>query len=422
MLIRKIKWGEPLEFAAGISPEEDFALLYSGMQTSFSGRKTILAMITEDEVTSGGFESLAAKLSDKSEKYDNCWFGYFGYGLKNELEKLPDDEKSYINMPDIWFVNFGLILEFCHDSETITAYAKNSDYFAKIPQKTKLGDINPVVGKISSNMNKRQYLDKVLDIKEAILRGDLYQANLTRKFTGNVKDATAFDIFSRLCNISPSPYAAFLKLGKYSVISSSPERFLYIDDKGNVDTRPIKGSAARSKTDDMAAKKALLASEKDRAENLMIVDLCRNDLARACETGSIVVDELFAIETYSTVHHMVSTVRGKKLKNKSTLDVIKAAFPPGSMTGTPKIKAISMCSELEKKARGVYSGALGFLGGDGSTDLSVVIRTIIMQGEKFEFQVGGAIVHDSIPEKEWEETMVKARGVSQALGIKDFSA
>jgi anthranilate/para-aminobenzoate synthase component I len=195
--------------------------------------------------------------------------------------------------------------------------------------------------------------------------------------------------------------------------------FLSLDTLGNVETRPIKGSAPRfeDKEKDQNSKNELQSSEKNRAENLMIVDLMRNDLSRNCVTGSVSVDSLFDVTTYATVHHMSSTIRGKKKPDIATLDLVKGCFPPGSMTGAPKIKAMELCSELEQQARGVYSGAIGWFSGDGACDFSVVIRTLIMQGRRFEFQVGGAIVSDSDPIEEWRETLTKARGIAKALDI-----
>jgi anthranilate/para-aminobenzoate synthase component I len=219
--------------------------------------------------------------------------------------------------------------------------------------------------------------------------------------------------------ISPAPYSAILKLDDKFIISSSPERFVHVSSDGKVDTRPIKGSAPRFEdaAKDTESKRQLQISEKDRAENLMIVDLSRNDISRHCEKGSVKVEGLFEVTSYATVHHMASTVKGRKKQESTTLDLIKGCFPPGSMTGAPKIKAMQLCSELENVKRGVYSGAIGWFGGDGSADLSVVIRTIIIDCDKFEFQVGGAIVADSIAEKEFEESILKAKAMAKALNI-----
>lgn len=430
MCLEKRAWLHPLSIAAQIpKDEESFVLLYSGMQTSHTGRYSLLALKKQEEIT-GEFSKLEEKLTKDDNSFNNAWFGYLGYGLKNQLEKLGKDTASFINTPDLWFARYGLILVFDHTEQHIEIWGERegeNDYLIQLHDILQLASSNithsatsPSPVSVFSNMSRTEYLEKVNYIKDAIKRGDLYQANLTRKFFGEINGkVSAFDIFTRLCLISPAPYSAFIKSGNLHVISSSPERFLHVDKHGNANTRPIKGSAARDLDPkrDQTSINNLKASEKDRAENLMIVDLSRNDLARNCEMGTITVDELFNVETYATVHHMVSSVSGLKKKGSSTLELIKGCFPPGSMTGTPKIKAMEICSKLEQLNRGIYAGSIGWFGGDASADLSVVIRTIILQGNKFEFQVGGAIVNDSDAKSEFIETMLKAKGVASALGI-----
>jgi len=430
-LLETLDWINPLDVAAQIPEnEEDWVLLYSGMQTKHTGNYSFLALKKQKEIT-GGFKELAGRLSADKGTFENCWFGYLGYGLKNELEKLSEDSASFIKTPDLWFAKFGVIFVFDHKKQQVDLWVDSSSS-PEFTRQIIAGSRNksphnlPLVHEdmeitISSNMTSAKYLEKVDYIKEAIKRGDLYQANLTRKFYGKISgNMRHFDIFKKLCEISPAPYSAFIKSGGLHIISSSPEQFLHVDKNGNATTRPIKGSGARHADTalDKTAISNLQNSEKDRAENLMIVDLSRNDLARNCDAGTIKVDELFSIETYATVHHMVSSISGKKSKNSSTLELIKGCFPPGSMTGTPKIKAMEICSRLEELKRGIYSGAIGWFGGDGTCDFSVVIRTIIMKENKFEFQVGGAIVNDSTATEEFAETMLKARGICGALGIK----
>jgi anthranilate/para-aminobenzoate synthase component I len=208
-------------------------------------------------------------------------------------------------------------------------------------------------------------------------------------------------------------------MGERAILSSSPESFLHITQEGTVSTRPIKGTARRSgdATADATIYHELANSTKNRAENLMIVDLMRHDLSHHCESGSIAVEDLFKITEHPHLYHMVSTVTGQKKPEASTLDLIQACFPPGSMTGAPKIAAIRWCQKMEQMQRGIYSGALGWIHSDGSADLSVVIRTLLLDGNRFEFQVGGGIVADSTPESEWEETLTKATGIASTLGI-----
>jgi len=424
-LYKTTKWQDPIAIANAASISEDvLVFLYSGLENDFTGSNSYLALRPKEQISESDFEKLDEKLKSNSAKFENAWFGYLGYGLKNCLEKLPEDTDSEFNFNELWFARFGLILHFDHELEQINIYADSEDELKYIPEPIEVEDIKVNISDLSSNMTKKEYLRNVDIIKDAICRGDLYQANLTRKFSGKLEgEYSPFAIFSNLAKISPAPYSSFIKIGDKTIISSSPERFLHIDENGNVDTRPIKGSAARSQNiaEDEALKQSLANSEKDRAENLMIVDLCRNDLARSCYSGTVETKNLFEISSYATVHHMASTVIGQKRDDRSTLDLIKGCFPPGSMTGAPKIKAMELCTQIEKVKRGIYSGAIGWFGGDGSSDLCVVIRTIITQGNRFEFQVGGAIVYDSIAQLEFEETLTKAKAICMALGMDNKS-
>ncbi|PIR37792.1 MAG: anthranilate synthase component I [Alphaproteobacteria bacterium CG11_big_fil_rev_8_21_14_0_20_39_49] len=419
-LLKTISWQEPLDIVSSLKNEqENWIMLYSGLKNDFTGTRSILAMKPQRQITSSDFSELEKALSSDKHEQDNAWIGYLGYGLKNSLEELTQDEEFFINMPDMWMINFGLLLIFDHKKKRIDIWGQSEEMLNYVPVPSKTAILNHTIVNTASNMTKGQYLEKVNYIKDAIYRGDLYQANLTRKFYGEIKNAQPADIFVELCKVSPAPYSAILKLDNRFVISSSPERFVHVSAEGNVDTRPIKGSAPRfdDAEKDMKSKEQLQMSEKDRAENLMIVDLSRNDISRHCEEGSVKVEGLFEVTSYATVHHMASTVKGIKKQGCSTSDLIKGCFPPGSMTGAPKIKAMQLCSKLEKVRRGVYSGAIGIFGGDGSADLSVVIRTIIIDDNKFEFQVGGAIVADSCAEKEFDESILKAKAMARVLGI-----
>jgi para-aminobenzoate synthetase component 1 len=422
MQLRKtINWQDPLSVACGISNQESWALLYSGLNHGFTGHYSILALQADDTITASDFSKFAAALSSDKHKFDNAWFGYLGYGLKDSLEKLPIDSPYKMDMPDLYMLKYRLILLFDHVNKSVEIWSKDESDLQYLPQAQDINEAEISVSNLASNMSKSAYIQKVEIIKQAIARGDLYQANLTRKFFGNIKTSgTPFDIFCKLCRVSPAPYSVFMKLGDKFILSSSPERFLQVSNKGEVDTRPIKGSAPRFTNcdEDLKSKTALENSEKDRAENLMIVDLSRNDLSRGCVAGTVRTENLFEVTSYATVHHMASTVKGQKRPDVSTIKLVQGCFPPGSMTGAPKIKAMQLCTELEQLKRGVYAGAIGWFGGDGSCDLSVVIRTIIIDGDNFEFQVGGAIVSDSTPENEWKETLTKAKAIAMTLGIE----
>jgi para-aminobenzoate synthetase len=219
--------------------------------------------------------------------------------------------------------------------------------------------------------------------------------------------------------VNPAPYAAFLRWPGGAVLSASPERFLRVDPKGSVETKPIKGTIARDADAaiDREQVERLRTSEKDRAENVMIVDLLRNDLSRVCETGSVIVPHLLVVESFATVHQLVSTVRGTLRPGAGIVDLVRAAFPGGSMTGAPKRRTLELIDRLEQRPRGIYSGALGWIGSDGAADLSIVIRTIVMAGDHLAIGAGGGVVAQSTPEGEFAEMLLKAQPSIQAIVI-----
>lgn len=415
--LQSLPWHDPLELAATLD-EAYWVLLYSGAQASYSGRYSYLAYHLRETVSEKDMGTLATKLTHNRLALDNAWFGYLGYGLKNSLETLTADDAGWISLPNLYMMRFGTVIRFDHQERAVEVWSDNSSF--SFPPIKGIAVAIPPVTRISSNMTRQQYLDNIRIIIDKIYAGELYQANLTRKFSGEFAvPCNPFAVFCRLAQVSPAPYSAFLKLGEYAVASSSPELFLHIDNKGRMRTRPIKGTAPRfnDPIQDRQSYETLAVSAKDRAENLMIVDLMRNDFSRSCVPGSVATSGLFEVTSHTAVHHMSSTVTGQKHPDCKTLDAIARCFPPGSMTGAPKIHAMNLCSQLERKARGVYSGAIGWLGGDGSCEFSVVIRTLVLRGRFFEFQVGGAIVSDSKPETELMETIDKSKGIMAALGI-----
>jgi para-aminobenzoate synthetase component 1 len=260
------------------------------------------------------------------------------------------------------------------------------------------------------------YGKAVRQVQERIASGDVYQANLTHRLAVASR-ADPWRIYTHLRRISPAPFAAFLATPEVALVGSSPERLLRVSPDGAVESRPIKGTRPRGTTGaaDAALRAELAASEKERAENVMIVDLVRNDLGRVCAAGSVAVPELFAIEPYATVFQMVSTVRGRLRPGLDALDAVRAVFPPGSMTGAPKIAALRLLAGLEPVRRGPYGGALGYLDVRGGADLAVVIRTLLVRPGRAWLHVGGGIVLDSDPAAEWAETLAKARALLDAL-------
>jgi para-aminobenzoate synthetase component 1 len=269
---------------------------------------------------------------------------------------------------------------------------------------------------LRSSFTRQGYLDAVARVREYILAGDIFQANLSQRFETPLVEAP-WAIYRRLRTRNAAPFAAFIDFPEVTILSASPERFLRVDDAGGVETRPIKGTRPRGlgPEHDAALGQALTESDKDRAENLMIVDLMRNDLSRVCAPGTVKVPELFAVERYATVHHLVSTVVGTLAPGVDALALLRAAFPPGSITGAPKVRAMEIIAELEPSQRGVYCGTIGYWSVTGALDTSVAIRTAMATGGRICFGAGGGIIADSDPDAEYRETLDKARGIIDAL-------
>jgi len=269
---------------------------------------------------------------------------------------------------------------------------------------------------MSYRLDRAQYLEAIAACRRALLDGESYELCLTNR----VSRAGAIDPFGTyrlLRRLSPAPYGAFLRLPGLAVLSASPERFLAIDAEGRVETRPIKGTRGRGDdpTTDAALARDLATSEKDRAENLMIVDLLRNDLSRVAIPGSVEVHGLFSVESFAQVHQLVSTVRARLAPGRDAIDCLEACFPGGSMTGAPKVRSMRILDELEPGPRGLYSGALGYLSLDGAADLSIVIRTIVVTAVSAHYGMGGAIVALSDAADEWQETLIKGRALAAVL-------
>jgi para-aminobenzoate synthetase component I len=268
---------------------------------------------------------------------------------------------------------------------------------------------------LRSTFTHRGYLDAVAKVREYIVAGDIFQANLSQRFQAPLREPP-FELYRRLRRRNPAPFAAYLGFDDVTVLSASPERFLRLDHDRQVETRPIKGTRPRGLVPmhDAALGRALAESEKDRAENVMIVDLLRNDLSRVCRPGTVRVPELFALEQHPTVHHLVSTVVGELEPPADAVELVRAAFPGGSITGAPKVRAMEIIAELEPTRRGVYCGSIGYISASGAMDTSIVIRTFVAAGGELYFQAGGGIVADSDPELEYRETLDKVAGL---LGV-----
>ena len=408
-----LPWASPLACARQLPG--DIALLYSGLSEAHSGRYSFL--LAHPLQTVEGEDGAALPPASGTALPD--WVGYLGYGLR---EPKHTGKSPPIRFPGFRFIRYGALWRFDHVQQCIETFTRSNN--GTMPQRfveTEAHSGGAHVTALTSNLTRESYEAAVNRTVAAIHAGAFYQANLTRKFWGTFADAPdAATLFAMLCAASPAPYSAFIRHGGQAILSSSPECFLTIEANGRITTRPIKGSARRGATAsaDETVRAALTASEKNHAENLMITDLMRNDLSRVCEPGSVEVAEQSGLYSYATIHHLISTVIGQKRADTTIPDVLRACFPPGSMTGAPKIAAMRWCEQEEQIERGVYSGAIGWMNAQ-ACDFSVVIRTILLEGARFEFQVGGGIVADSTPADEWRETIAKARGICAALGIEE---
>ncbi len=279
--------------------------------------------------------------------------------------------------------------------------------------------LSPTPPKVQSNMGRGSYMQAVQDIIEHILAGDIFQANLAQCFTGTLPEGdTPFHYYQRLRHISPAPFSAFGQFGEWSMASASPERFLRTH-KNMIESHPIKGTRRRGHdtTSDAALKQALQSSDKDRAENIMIVDLLRNDLSKTCRDHSVHVPVLCAPQSFANVHHLVSVIRAELRADTNPFAALQAAFPGGSITGAPKKRAMEIIAAFEPTPRALSYGTCGYIGFDGTMDSSIIIRTAFMRGRHIHFHVGGGIVADSDAESEYNESLDKARDLLGALGI-----
>jgi len=351
--------------------------------------------------------------------------GYFSYDLLHLLEDIPSNTVDDIGLPECHISFYDSVIAFDHHENKgyVTSITENkvdeAIGFLKANATPPQSPLNlrgkAKGGYFSSNFTKEAYIKAVHKAKEYIAAGDIYQVNLSQRFSTEI-DISHYGLYLKLREASPAPFSAYLDFGRAAVLSSSPERFLKID--GNyIETRPIKGTRPRGKAPDKdkELRKELVMSDKDRAEHIMIVDLERNDLGRVCKYGSVKVKEDMTIESFAQVHHMVSTVAGELKDDIRPVDVIKATFPGGSITGAPKVRAMEIVEELEPTKRGIYTGSIGYIGFDGRMDMNIAIRTMVAKDGKVYFSVGGGIVADSEPEAEYQETLDKAKGMMEAL-------
>jgi para-aminobenzoate synthetase component 1 len=379
--------------------------------------------------------------------------GYLSYDLCHFIERLPETAIDDLKLPECYIAFYDAIIAFDHLEGKAyivgTGFPEMEEASRMNRAKGRIDELGDIMAgtrcqedvpgsakaekqrselvldsrssKIHANFTHEEYVEAVAVAREYICAGDIFQVNLSQRFEVDLPVAP-YELYRRLRLINPAPFACYLNFSDVVVAGASPERFLRLD--GDlVETRPMKGTRPRGRSaaedDDLA--RELLQSAKDRAENVMIVDLERNDLGRVCKYGTVKVRELWTLERYATVFQLTSTVEGRLRGGKNRIDLLKASFPGGSITGAPKVRAMEIIDELEPMRRSIYTGAIGYLSFDGKMDLNIVIRTFLIKDGRAYFQVGGGIVSDSDPEAEYRETLDKAWALIEALEVSPLS-
>ena len=352
--------------------------------------------------------------------------GYFGYDLARRLENLPALADDAEKIPDvaIGIYDWAVVIDHVERKSWLVGQGRDPDtdikwdglfrrFSAPPPEKSRVPF--RITSPVSSNMTRQGYSRAFQRIHDYIRNGDCYQVNLAQRFAA-AASGDPWLAYQALRVINPAPFSAYLSTPYAQILCASPERFLKVQD-GRVETRPIKGTRPRAGHPRLDAElgEALRQSEKDRAENVMIVDLLRNDLSKNCALGSVKVPRLFEVESFATVHHLVSTVTGELKPGRDALDLLRGCFPGGSITGAPKLRAMQIIEELEPHRRGVYCGAIGYIGFDGNMDLNIAIRTLVYSGGVIRCSAGGGIVADSRLDDEYQETFDKAAAMLKLL-------
>jgi para-aminobenzoate synthetase component 1 len=376
---------------------------------------------------------------DEASETKTCPFqggmiGFLGYDLAPLIERLPRKAPAESRLPDLRMALYDTAVTIDHQSAKVVLHAwdltgegreaaERRCRFWRRALRTAVESPRLIrrseIGPLSSNFDCERYVGTARRALEYIAAGDVFQVNLSQRFTAR-GEIEPLDLFSRLRAVSPAPFSAFLRWRDLAVVSASPESFYQT--KGNiVVTRPIKGTRPRgnSPEEDERLKRELAGSAKDRAELTMIVDLERNDLGRVCQYGTVRVIDPLAVESFAQVHHLVASVEGRPRPDVRPIDVVRAVFPGGSITGAPKIRAMQIIDELEPTRRNLYTGAIGYLSQGGSSAFNIAIRTMLVEGGQVSYQVGGGIVADSDPQAEYEETLHKGRGLRAVLEGKD---
>ena len=398
-------------------------------------KQTFLTRGDKTTVESGGYQQvvpddpfrLLRQALEKSKDINNNHglpfsggaLGYFSYDLGRHIERMPNTAKDDVSIPEMAVGIYHWAYVADHEQKKATLIGNHDDHRIRLrwdeivellsaPSKKIFDNEFATTTAIQSNMTQQEYIDKFTQVKSYIRAGDCYQVNLAQRFSANV-EGNPWQGYLKMRAINPSPFSAFMNVPGCHILSASPERFLSVMDDV-VETKPIKGTRPRANNpvEEQRVTDELLQSTKDRAENVMIVDLLRNDLSKCCVANSVKVPKLFALESFPTVHHLVSTVVGELRKDVHPLQLLRACFPGGSITGAPKIRAMQIIEELEPHRRGIYCGSIGYIGFDGNMDTNIAIRTLTYKDQKIYFYAGGGLVWDSKAEDEYQETFDKA--------------
>lgn len=435
------------DFLLSFSNKENFYLLdggegfyevapysYIGIEPVFTvyqcGKNTFVTKNAKNTMINRNiFDVMRDILNEKKREkgdfpFSGGFIGYFtydfGWSLDKFIPKKMPNKVLNLNLAKFnWYDDIFVIDNRTKELFFVSSAGNSPDRYIKDIKRFSACKDENLTPKLCTSLSKRRYVSIIDRTKQYIASGDIYQANITQRFSCNFTQSPA-DFYIKLRQISPAPFGAFLKEKKATVICNSPERFVY--KRGSyVETRPIKGTRKRSadKEKDANLIKELIASEKDRAEHIMIVDLERNDLGRICETGIVTVSDLMRVESYANVHHIVSIVSGNLNPGKDIFDCVKHMFPGGSITGAPKLRAMEIIDELEPVKRGIYCGSIGYIDASGDADLNIAIRTGVITRNRLFFNVGGGIVSDSDPYEEYDETIIKARSFLAAIGLSE---
>ncbi|MBL7729790.1 MAG: anthranilate synthase component I family protein [Chitinophagaceae bacterium] len=369
--------------------------------------------------TASTLEELDALTAPKEAGEKRWLFGHLSYDLKTEPEGVSSSHPDGIGFPDLFFFEPEVVIRLSSSGMEITAPDAAAVYEAVMDQRITAETVSDHSVNIQQRISRDEYLHIIRRLKQHILRGDCYEINFCQEFFAEKAVIDPPGIYRKLCAVSPNPFSALYRLDDRWLICASPERFLCRKGEKLL-SQPIKGTARRvieNPFADEQVRNELFLSAKDRSENVMVVDLVRNDLARVCEEGSVKVDELYGIYSFPQVHQMISTISGTLRKDVGFTDIIRATFPMGSMTGAPKRKVMELIEMYEKTKRGIFSGAVGYIGPDGDFDFNVVIRSLMYNSASgyLSYQAGSGITFYSDPEKEWEECLLKAAAIRNVL-------